>query len=57
MVLVILPDTFWVMATYSSAETQQLGGALRYASKIQDTSSEEGAPKRLRCGTIQKEMG
>jgi len=41
----------------NSTETQQSGHAPRYEPNVKNGSSaKDGAPKRLRCGTIQKEV-
>jgi len=58
--LVVLSDSFWgMMARRNSAETQQSGHAQRSEPEVKNgiSSAKDGAPKRLRRGSIQKEMG
>jgi len=57
--VVVLPDLFRVMGVWkNSTETQQLGHAPRSGSEVKNgrISAKDGAPERLRCRTIQKEM-
>jgi len=54
----MLPDPFRGMgARKNSAETQQSGHALRPGPEVKNGNSvKDGAPERLRCGTIQEEV-
>jgi len=55
LVSVVLPDPFRGMGAWRNyTETQQLG----YAPEVKNGRSRtnDGAPERLRCGTIQEEV-
>jgi len=58
--LVVLPDPFREMgARRNFTETQQLGYAPRFRLEIKNgrSSAKDGALERLRCETIQNEVG
>jgi len=55
--VVVLPDPFRGMGAWSnSTETQQLGHAPRSKPEVKNgrNSAENGAPKRLGCGTVKE---
>jgi len=59
MVVVVLPDPFRGIGVWrNSMETQQSGHASRSGPEVKNGSSsaKDGAPDRLRCGTIQEEV-
>jgi len=58
-VVVVLPDAFQEMkARRNPMETQQSGHAPRFGPEVKNgrSSAKDGAPERLRCGTIQKKV-
>jgi len=59
LVVVVLPDPFQGMGAWrNSTETQQSGHAPRPGPEVKNgrNSAKDGAPERLRCGTIQEEV-
>jgi len=59
LVVVVLPDPFRGMGVWrNSTETQQSGHAPRSGLevKIGRSSAKDGAPERLRCGTVKEEV-
>jgi len=59
MVVVVLPDSFREMGAWrNSTETQQSGHAPSSGPEVKNgrSSAKNGAPERLGCGTIHKEV-
>jgi len=56
--MVVLPDPFRGMRAWrNSTETKQSGHAPRFGPEVKNESSaKDGAPERLGCGTIQREV-
>jgi len=57
-VVVVLPDPFREMRAWrNSTETQQSGHGPRSGPKVKNgrSSAKDGAPERLRCGTVKEE--
>jgi len=57
IMVVMLPDPFREMGAWkNSTETRQSGHALRFGPEVKmEVVPKNGAPERLRCGTIQNE--
>jgi len=59
VMVVVLPDPFReIVARKNSTKTQQSGHARRSGPEVKNgrRSAKDGAPKMLRCGTIQEEV-
>jgi len=57
--MVVLPDPFREMGTWrNSSETQQSGHNPRSGPEVKNgrSGSEDGAPERLGCGTVNEEV-
>jgi len=57
--VVVLPDSFQEMEAWrSSTETQQSGHISRSGPEVKNgrSGAEDGAPERLRCGTVKEEV-
>jgi len=58
-VVVVLPDPFRGMGAWRNyTETQKSGHAPRSGAEVKSgrSSAKDGAPERLRCGTVQEEV-